>query len=297
MRPDHIAERFKRLALGPDPDLTVAALTIARVEYRQLDVDTYVNQVDALGRQAAARVLAAHADPARTPAGHDPQAFARVLALNEFLFQEQQFVGNASHYDDPRNSCLNQVLDRRTGIPITLSVVYLEMARRAGIAAAGINFPGHFLVLCDSGSDAPGVIVDPFHGGALLTPAGCRDLLRRHTGDEAAWHPRLLATATTRQILTRMLGNLKRIYLRMHSLPQAREVLELLLAIEPDAAGELRDRGLVALKMSDFPAALRDLERYLEITAGVEQPESDRREHTEVWEQVKALRRQVAELN
>jgi regulator of sirC expression with transglutaminase-like and TPR domain len=296
MRPDHIAERFKRIALGPDPDLTVAALTIARVEYRQLDVDSYVSQLDALGRLAAARVLAAHADPARTPAGHDPHAFARVLALNDFLFQEQHFAGNARQYDDPRNSCLNQVLERRTGIPITLSVIYLEVARRAGIAAAGVNFPGHFLVRCDGGSDAPGVIVDPFNG-ALLTPAGCRDLLRRHAGDDAAWHPRLLATATTRQILTRMLGNLKRIYLRMHSLPQAREVLELLLAIDPGAAGELRDRGLVAMKMNDFPAALRDLERYLQIAAGAGDAGSDRSEDTGVWEQVKALRRQVAELN
>jgi hypothetical protein len=141
------------------------------------------------------------------------------MALNDYLFKELRFVGNDVQYEDPRNSFLNEVLDRRTGIPITLALMYMEVARRAGLHVEGINFPGHFLLRCPARRGTPyseDLIIDAFHGGALLSEDACRELLRRHAGDEAVFESHLLRHATKPQILARMLLNLKRVYVRMH---------------------------------------------------------------------------------
>jgi regulator of sirC expression with transglutaminase-like and TPR domain len=223
------------------------------------------------------------------------------MALNDYLFGELHFAGNQVHYDDPRNSFLNEVLDRRTGIPITLALLYMEVARRAGLKVEGINFPGHFLLRCPARRGSPyteDLIIDAFHGGALLSEEACRELLRKHAGEEALFDAHLLVRANKPQILARMLVNLKRTYVRMHSFPQARDVTELLLAADPSATTELRDRGLLAYHLKDFPAALRDLQRYLQQSArGGDLDEEDRKEHAEIWEYVKTLRRRVASLN
>jgi regulator of sirC expression with transglutaminase-like and TPR domain len=233
--------------------------------------------------------------------GQDGPLAGRVDTINRYLFTELGFYGNREQYEDPRNSCLNEVLDRRTGIPISLALVYIEVARRAGLRAEGINFPGHFLVrvLHDLHTDDPdeGLIVDPFHGGAILNEPDCRALLHRHMGEDAAFEPQLLARATRRHILVRMLLNLKRIYVRWRSFPQARMITDLLLAISPSAMSELRDRGLLAYHMNDFPAALKDLEEYLKHSRLVDVDEDQRKENEQVWEHVKALRRRVASLN
>ena len=136
---------FTHAALSPDPDLAIAALMIARLEYPKLDAGPYLDQLDALGEEAKVRVAAAPVDAGNAPHRVDPDRYARVLALNDYLFGELHFVGNERHYEDPRNSFLNEVLDRRTGIPITLALLYMEVARRAGLYVEGINFPGHFL--------------------------------------------------------------------------------------------------------------------------------------------------------
>ena len=199
--------------------------------------------------------------------------------------------------DLPRNSCLNEVLDRRTGIPITLSVVYMEVARRAGLQVDGINFPGHFLVRCPETQNSPFLIIDPFHAGALLSEHKCRLLLQKHVGSDVAFSKSLLAPATRLQIIARMLLNLKRIYVHMRSFPQARDVTELLLAITPSALSELRDRGLLAYHLNDVTAALRDLQAYLRLTSMSELDKDARDEHQQIWEHVKTLRRRVAALN
>jgi regulator of sirC expression with transglutaminase-like and TPR domain len=294
------AESFGRIALSPDPDLAVAALMIARLEYRGLDAGPYLDRLDAMGREAAVRVRFAASLSADTPPFVDPEAYARVTALNDYLFKEQRFVGNVKSYEDPRNSFLNEVLDRRTGLPITLAVVYMEVARRAGLIVEGINFPGHFLVRCPAARGRPGwkdLIIDAFHGGALLSEDACRDLLRRHAGEDAVWDEHLLGHATKTQILVRMLVNLKRTYIRMYSFPQARDVMELLLAIDPAATSELRDRGLIAYHLKDFSAALRDLQTYLQLSSAIGADDADRDEQARIWEQVKLLRRRVASLN
>jgi len=282
---------------------------IARIEHPRLDAGPYLDQLDELGREAKIRVAAAPIIPGDTPARVDPDRYARVLALNDYLFGELRFVGNDVQYEDPRNSFLNEVLDRRTGIPITLALLYMEVARRAGLHVEGINFPGHFLLRCPARRGlqySEDLIIDAFHGGALLSEEACRELLRRHTiadrrGEEVehddVFEQHLLRHATKPQILVRMLVNLKRTYVSMHSFPQARDITELLLAVDPSATSELRDRGLLAYQLKDFPAALRDLQHYLEQSAKADLDEEEREEHAQIWEHVKMLRRRVASLN
>ena len=279
----------------------MAALLIARIEYPTLDVRPYLNQLDALGREACLRLGAASVAPkANTPPRVDAERHARVLALNHFLFDELQFSGNTSHYQDPRNSFLNEVLERRTGIPISLGVLYMEVAHRAGLEIEGVNFPGHFLLRCPASAHlgySEDLIIDAFHGGAILSEDACRVLLRRHDGDDSALDRHLAAHATKRQILARMLVNLKRLYVQMNSFPQARDVTELLLAIEPTATHELRDRGLIAYHLNDFSSALRDLQTYLALTPSQPQSDEDRADHARIVEHVKTLRRRVATFN
>ena len=289
---------------GPGNALAPAALAIARIEYPNLDPGPYLQHLERMGEAAGGR-LGRH---------RDARLDTRIAALNAYLYEELGFSGNREKYDDPRNSFLNEVLDRRVGIPITLAVVYLEIGRRAGLRLEGINFPGHFLVRAPAEGMSPAsedLIIDPFHGGALLSEVDCRQLLRQHVGDEAAFDRALLSTATRQQIVVRMLVNLKRIYVRMRSFPQARVASDLLIAVDPSALSELRDRGLLAYHMEDFPSALRDLEAYLrlmprpegdaddEVAASFFEEEDNEAptESAQIWEHVKALRRRVAGFN
>ena len=297
---DGFVKQFTALAHSQDPDLAVAALMIARVAYPELDATIYLDRLDALGREARRRVSAAAAPRQEIPPHVDPALFSRVLALNAFLFDDERFVGNDAQYDDPRNSFLNEVLDRRTGIPITLALVYMEVAKRAGIEVEGVNFPGHFLIRCRGTHGtrySRDLIIDAHHGGALLSESMCRDLLARHAGDDADWDAHLLAHATKLQILTRMLLNVKRAYVRLYSFQQARDITQLLLSVDPSATTELRDRGLLAYHLNDLPAALRDLQTYLQLSKGASLDEDERDEHHRIWEHVKAIRRRVASFN
>jgi regulator of sirC expression with transglutaminase-like and TPR domain len=297
---DHVVHAFGHAALSPDPDLAVAALMIARVEYPKLDASPYLDQLDAIGREAKLRVAAATRLSGETPLHVDPDRFAQVIALNDYLFGELRFVGNEVQYEDPRNSFLNEVLDRRMGIPISLALVYMEIARRAGLHIVGINFPGHFLLRCPARRGlqySEDLIIDAFHGGALLSEDACKSLLRRHAGEDAVFDSQMLVRATKPQILIRMLVNLKRLYVSMRSFPQARDITELLLAVDPSATNELRDRGLLAYNLNNYSAALRDLQLYLQLSGKTERDEDDREEYAQIWEHVKALKRRVASLN
>ena len=273
---------------------------IARIEYPKLEAGPYLDHLDALGREAAQRVSNAVVDPGEAPPRVDPDRYARVTALNNYLFKELRFVGNEVHYEDPRNSFLNEVLDRRTGIPISLALVYMEVARRAGLHVEGINFPGRFLLRCPARrglSYSEDLIIDAFNGGAMLSEEACRDLLRRYVGSDAVFESNFLVHATKPQILARMLLNLKRIYVHMLSFPQARDVTGLLLAVDPSAINELRDRGLLAYHLKDFSAALHDLQTYLQLSSRGSLDEDAREEHEQIWEHVKTLRKRVASLN
>ena len=271
--------------------LAPAALVIARVESPRLDPEPYLARLDAMG-DAARRAVERHVS-----ATGDTSAQGGIRALNEYLFDDLRFTGNREKYEDPRNSCLNEVLERRTGIPLTLSIVYMEVARRAGLQVDGVNFPGHFLVRCPELTRGNHLVIDPFHSGALLSEHNCRLLLQKHVGSEVAFSRSLLAPATRLQILARMLLNLKRIYVHMRSFPQARDVTELLLAMTPSALSELRDRGLLAYHLNDVSSALRDLQTYLKLAGLGDADKEMREEHKQIWEHVKTLRRRIAALN
>jgi regulator of sirC expression with transglutaminase-like and TPR domain len=230
-------------------DLARSALLVAAEEYPALDVAHYLGRLDALAGEVAPR-LARAASPSE-----------RIAVLNRFLFFEQGFAGNREHYEDPRNSYLNQVIDRCAGIPITLSLVYMEVARRAGTEVDGIGFPGHFLV---KHGDEP-IVVDPFFG-SVLTLAECQTRLAMALGAGAQLRPELhLRKAGAREILMRLLGNLKVIYVRQADFGRALACCERILLVAPDTPLELRDRGLVYEKLECFGAAAADLERFLQL--------------------------------
>jgi regulator of sirC expression with transglutaminase-like and TPR domain len=293
---DLVVREFLASAHSTDEaDLIPAALIIPRVEYANVDPEPALATLAMLGERALTRVAAL---------GPLASTRERIDVLNGLLFDEEGFTGNETRYEDPRNSFLHDVIARRTGIPITLAVIYIDVARRAGVMLEGINFPGHFLVrapraLDTLSADDEDLVIDPFHRGALLSDADCEQLLRRHLGPEAVFTRDLLAAAHKRHILARMLTNLKRLYVRFRSFPHARDVTHLLYALDSSAAMELRDRGLLAYQLQDFRGALRDLEAYLQqslpIPAAVD--EEKRQEFSQIWEHVKNLRRRLASLN
>ena len=223
-------------------------------------------------------------------------AAVRLAAVAQVVFVDAGFAGNLAHYDDFRNSLLNVVLERRLGIPITLALVFMEAARAAGVEVQGVAFPGHFLLRGGS-DDEPGgpVILDPFHEGRRLMESDCRVLFARMAGEDAVYSPDLLQPCTPRQMLTRMLNNLKRTYVELRSFPQAYATTDLILAADPTLLSELRDRGLLAYHLDDHHAALRDLEEYVRLQAWND--DGDRKERDDIWDHVKNLRRRVAGYN
>jgi regulator of sirC expression with transglutaminase-like and TPR domain len=287
-----LADALTAACNTPGTGLAEAALVIARLEYAQLSPAPYLAQLDAMGEAARQRV------EQQAEATGDRSARGRARAVGAYLFEQEQFTGNRESAADPRNSCLNQVLERRTGLPITLSVVYIEVARRAGLAADGVSFPGHFLVRCPEDEPGESLIIDPFNRGALLTPDDCRRLLGQHAGPDVPFRTSLLVPATRQQIVVRMLFNLKHLYVHMRSFPQAYQVTELLVAMNPSALSELRDRGLLAYHLNDVSGALHDLQAYLRLE-GLSDPggEEENEERQQIWEHVKMLRRRVASLN
>jgi regulator of sirC expression with transglutaminase-like and TPR domain len=250
-------ERFRELAARSDAELDLArgALLIATEAYPDLDIDAWIGRLDALAREA--RPL---------PGGDE---FGQASWLARFLYQEKGFIGNAQDYYDPRNSYLCDVLERRRGIPITLAVVYLEVARRVGCAAHGVNFPGHFLVGIGRVDE---IWLDPFTGG-FLTREECALRLVQTAGEGAELRAEHLAQATPRQILARILGNLKHIHGQRGEFERALACAERALMLLPDAPVELRDRGLLDARLECFRPALRDLERYRDLVPDADLPD------------------------
>jgi len=268
-------------------DLAAAALVVAKIEYPRLDPRVTIDQLNALGDRAARQIDRLEDAPVRT----------RLAELSRFLYAEVGFAGDRAHYGDFRNSLLNVVVERRLGIPISLALVYTEVSRRCGIEVFGVSFPGHFLVRVPDDAGREGgdaIILDPFGGGREMDELACHELLERQIGESVAFDQSLLAPCTGRQWLARMLNNLKRTYVEQRSFPQALLATELLYAVDPASGTGLRDRGLLAYHLDDFPSALRDLEQYLRLRNWQER---DREERDRVVEHVKTLRGRVAGLN
>lgn len=248
---DRFAALAAALAAEPDGpvDLAEAALLVAAELRPGVDVAGALARLDALADAARGPVLSAWSDA------------ARVEALNRFLFDEQGFRGNQQEYEDPRNSLLHEVLERRTGIPITLSLVYLEVGRRLGLPLEGIGFPGHFLVRWRGRED---FVIDAFHG-RVLSDEALAGLLREAMGRSAVFSRAELRPITSHAFLVRLLSNLKRHFALAGDFADALRCCERLLQLSPGDAEELRDRGLVYEQLECWAAARADLARFLEL--------------------------------
>ena len=233
-------------------DLLVAALTFARAEYPDIDIPDRLAQVALLASRAH-QLRGASEDPAHT-----------ISCINTVLFREDGFAGNQSEFYDPRNSYLNEVLDRKLGIPISLSVIYMEVARRLGLPLVGVGLPGHFLLKFYDISGHQ-VFIDPFSAGRLLTPAECQVRLDEVYGGEIPLKPEFLHSVSKRQILTRMLSNLRSIYIGSRNFKKALTIIDFILAIHPRSADDLRQSALLRYNEGMLRAAIQDLEEYLQI--------------------------------
>ncbi|HKC44293.1 MAG TPA: tetratricopeptide repeat protein [Burkholderiales bacterium] len=245
-------DRFAELVTREQFSLAEACLLIAEDEYPALDVAACIAKLDAMAATVRGR-LAEDAFPEQ-----------KVAALNFHLFNELRFCGNTDAYYDPRNSYLNEVLERRTGIPITLSIVYLEVGRRLGLRLQGVSFPGHFLVKLRLKKGE--LVLDPFTGGEPRSESDLRSRLEQALAPERPREldlDRFLAPATPRDIVARVLRNLKGIYTKDGKLEQALAVMQRLLLVLPESAEELRDRGLIYAQLECFRPAVADLQSYL----------------------------------
>jgi regulator of sirC expression with transglutaminase-like and TPR domain len=254
------AGRWQEIAARPeeDIDLAEAALVIAMEEYRTLDVPAYLRRIDDMAGTLKRRLRS------------DISTAETVIALNCYLFDELGFAGNAADYYDPRNSFLNEVLDRRLGIPITLSMLYVEIGRRVGLAVRGVSFPGHFLVKCPVRDGA--VVLDPYARGISLGLDDLRERLKALGGgsvevsDEAV--RQMLVSAGKKEILGRVLRNLKGIYMQKRDFERALSASSRVLMLDTGAAEEYRDRGNIYTELECFRAALADYQRYLQLRPG-----------------------------
>lgn len=293
-------EQFAALVSREDGEIELAraCLQIAEDAYPGLDVPGYVGEIDRLAARLRARLAP------------DAAAEDRVIALNEFLFDDLGFRGNLEHYYDPRNSYLNEVLDRRTGIPITLAVLYLEIGGRVGLPLAGVSFPGHFLVRLPMRGGT--LVLDPFAGGVPRSGDELRERLKRvipraATGEwqDAArrWKDaasgvavaelpleQFLEPSSKRQILARLLRNLKGVYREQDQPERQLQVLNRMIVVAPEVAAERRDRGYVYQRLECWRPALQDLTDYLE-----REPEAA--DQDEVRAMVVDLTRRCARLN
>jgi regulator of sirC expression with transglutaminase-like and TPR domain len=230
-------------------DLIRGALVIARTEYPDLDIEEYAARIERLARRAAA--MAPDLDPQRT-----------LMALNQVIFEQANLRGNRDDYYDPRNSFLNDVLDRGLGIPITLSIIYMEVAGRIGFHLAGVGMPGHFL-LKHYAADEQERLIDCFNRGDILSRQDCQSRLDEIYSGEMKMRPEFLHPISRRQILTRMLNNLKTVYLSTRNFRKALPIADLILVIYPQSPEDLKQRALLRYSMGMHSLAAEDLDAYL----------------------------------
>ncbi len=249
---DRFLELAARLRAGEEPALDDVALALDADLNPETDPKAARDGLEALAERAEKRLGRVH-DPG-----------GRVLGLVDFLHRDEGFRGNTESYDDPRNSFLHQVLVRRKGIPITLSIVTIEVARRLDIPVHGVSFPQHFLSRATGNVD---LIIDAF-AGRTLDDEECTELLRRAAGPEATFDRRQLRPATAREVLIRMLGNLKHVHVASRDYARAAECCERMLLAAPELLGELRDRGILHEQLELYGAALGDYDRFLELASG-----------------------------
>ncbi len=264
--PAELVEAFSVYA-SPDledeqVDLIRGALAIARTQYPNLDIEDYAGRIEKMARHAAA--LSPDMDPQRT-----------LSALNKVVFEQGNLRGNREDYYDPRNSFLNDVLDRGLGIPITLSIIYMEVAKRIGLPLSGVGMPGHFL-LKHYGKDGQERLIDCFNRGDILSRQDCQARLDEIYSGEMKLRPEFLHPITRRQILTRMLNNLKTVYLSTRNFRKALPLADLVLVIYPRSAEDLKQRALLRFSMGLQRLAAEDLDQYLKVSPNASDAEDIR---------------------
>jgi regulator of sirC expression with transglutaminase-like and TPR domain len=254
-----------------------AALLIAAEDeaHKNVDVERYLAELDALGAEARAALESASA--------------GETVAFNRFLFDQKRFAGNQLDYYDPRNSFLNEVIDRRLGIPITLSVIYIEVGRRAGLDVEGVGLPGHFVVRVRELGEKEDLLVDPFHG-VMLTREDCQDRLDTVYDGLVRLSDEHLRRSSAAEILVRILRNLKAMYMRSNLYRQALSCADRILLLSPDEASEHRDRGVILSNLERFTEAAQETEFYL-------QSEANASDAAQVREHLNRIRRQQAMRN
>ncbi|MBL8186415.1 MAG: tetratricopeptide repeat protein [Acidobacteria bacterium] len=278
MNTEEVRSRFAEIVACDESTLELdrAALLIAAGEYPHLNVEEYLAELDAFAEMARARDDV-FADP-----------LVRIMRLSNLLFDELQFRGNAEKYYDARNSFLNDVIDRRLGLPITLSVLMIEVGRRIGLKLFGVGMPGHFMAKYSDNEQE--IFVDPFHGGRIVNEERCHEMISEMYQGQMKFQPSFLYAVGKKQILTRMLQNLKGIYSRAQNHHKTLGMIELALLINPESTAELRDRGLVCLALGKSVQARTDLEEYLRRA-----PKSD--DAAEIKKRLIQLRQKQAQLN
>ncbi len=284
--PQQAARRaFEALIAGEDAaiDLAQAALLIANEEYPHLNVTYYLARLDALALRV--RELAGVFESDTLPQLPREEV---LEAINRVLFEQEHFHGNLDDYYDPRNSFLNDVLERQTGIPITLSLLYMEVGRRVGVQLEGIGLPFHFVVRCRLPDSM--IYIDPYESGRFLSEQECRERVLRLLKGRASFNPRWLEPVTHRQFLVRLLNNLKHIYVQKEDFERALSICDRILLLTPAAAPERRDRGIIHLRLKHYSRALRDLNAYVKLA-----PEDE--DIDEVIQQIKTIRQIMAMMN
>lgn len=250
-------ERFRGLvARGTGAHLSEAALVIALEQYPALDVTSYLARLDEWSRAIRERVEGS-TDVERL-----------VTAINDFLFEQEGFHGEADDYYDPRYTFLNEVIDGHAGLPITMSIVYLEISRRVGLDTVGIAIPGHFLVQL-SGPWGE-ILVDPFDEGRVLTREQCQEFMDRLYGGAVRLREHHLRSFSDEQILGRLLAHLKTMYMAKGDLPGALSAFDRLMILGETEPWDLRDRGLLAMQLHRYDEAIENLERYLQMAPSAE---------------------------
>ncbi len=268
-------------------DLAQAALLIAAEEYPELDALSYLSRLEELAARVRVCLEEETFSPTNLPVPTNP-AFHTLHALNAVLFDQEHFRGNRTHYYDPQNCFLNRVLERRLGIPLTLSLLYMEIGKRVGLQIEGIGMPFRFIVRCSA--EGSSVYIDPYERGKFLSIADCRNRLKQIFKNEQDHDSMWLEPLSHKQILVRMLINLKHIYIHKKELLRALDACDRILLLNPSIPIELRDRGAINFQLKRYSRALHDLHAYLALS-----PHAD--DTQEVEQQIKLLHHLLAMMN
>lgn len=250
-------QKFWYVSRIPDSEITTtqlveAALAISWEEYPHIDLSSYRDALDGMASDLRQRIQGIN------------YPLKVISEINRYLFEEQNFCGNEHNYYDPRNSFLTDVISRRLGIPLTLSIVYMAIGDRIGFPLEGVSLPGHF-ILRPQRSDIE-VFIDPFAKGEIMFKEDCAAKLVQIYGPQADLKPEYLETVGVRRILERMLMNLKLIYLNQKKFHKALSTIEKILMLWPNSSTQIRDHGLLCYQLERYVEARSDLETYLDLS-------------------------------